>query len=65
MDQVQLCNTFAETPKDGHWYKIPGIVTDLSEYIQWDNGQSHWNWIMLKDDVVVVDASFILESGSW
>lgn len=58
---MQTYNNFAETPKDGNWHKIPGIVADLSEYIRWEPQYSRWDWIMLKDDVAVVEAYYIPE----
>lgn len=65
MDQIQLTNSFAETPKDGNWYRLPSLndelARELSEFIRWDKGKSRWDWMMLKDDIIAIDVSFIPE----
>lgn len=64
MDQMHLTKSFAETPKDGGWYQLPGITSELSEFIRWDKRLNHWDWMMLKDDVVVIEVSHIPEQGT-
>lgn len=64
MDQVHLTKSFAETPKDGGWYQLPNITQELSEFIRWDKRLKRWDWMMLKDDVAVIEVSYISEHGA-
>lgn len=65
MDQIHLTNSFAETPKDGNWYRLPALnielTKELGEFIRWDGSKSRWEWMMLKDDIIAIDVSFIPE----
>lgn len=64
MNQVHLTESFAETPKDGGWYQLPGITQELSEFIRWDKLLKRWDWMMLKDDVAVIEVSYVTEYGA-
>lgn len=63
MNDIPSTNSFATTPKDGFWYKIPGLAPELTEFIRWDKDSNRWNWIMLKDDVAVVETAYVLEKN--
>lgn len=62
MNYPELTQNFAATPKDGNWYKLPLIAEDLTEFIRWDKLLGHWDWMMLKDDIAVLEVSHIQEA---
>jgi hypothetical protein len=63
MKDVKTTASFATAPKDGLWYEIPCLAPDLSEFIRWDKMYQRWDWIMLLDDVALIEASHVLEKN--
>ena len=59
MSEIQATNSFATAPKDGLWYQIPCLAPELSEFIRWDKSFQRWDWIILKDDVAVIEAAYV------